>query len=125
MLWTTLNIGVISSNIAPGKDVCSCLSMRLGVCVCVEVSRWTYPPSMISYQTFNRSITITILDIIHRSVFYLKLNISKTGLFPSSGGTYVVAPNRKSYSLPPDISSNNDRIYKTNTTQTNNTNSRY
>jgi hypothetical protein len=34
------------------------------------------------YKTVN-DMTITILDIIHRTVFYLKLNVSETGLFPS------------------------------------------
>jgi nucleoside recognition membrane protein YjiH len=34
--------------------------------------------------------TTTILDIIHRPVFYLKHNVSEAVLSPSSGGTYSV-----------------------------------
>jgi hypothetical protein len=40
-------------------------------------------------------------------------------LSPSSGGTYSVGPNRQSYSLSPDTSSNTYNIYETNTTKTN------
>jgi hypothetical protein len=35
-----------------------------------------------------RLITITILDIIHRPVFYLKYDVSETELSPTSGGSY-------------------------------------
>jgi hypothetical protein len=41
----------------------------------------------------SKCITITILDIIHRAVYYLKHNVSQTGLSPFSGGTYSVGPN--------------------------------
>jgi hypothetical protein len=36
-----------------------------------------------AYYTTVNDMTIAILDIIRRTVFYFKLSISETGLFPS------------------------------------------
>jgi hypothetical protein len=47
------------------------------------------------------NITITILNIIHRPVFYVKetQRFRDCSLSPSSGGAYSDGPNRKSWSL--------------------------
>jgi hypothetical protein len=50
---------------------------------------WTF-----RYLIVQICITIAILDINHRPVFYLETNISETILFPSSGilDTYATDP---------------------------------
>jgi hypothetical protein len=46
------------------------------------------------------TITVTILDIIHRTFFYLKHDVSETSiLYPYSGVTYSFGPNRVNLSL--------------------------
>jgi hypothetical protein len=43
------------------------------------------------------NITITILDIIHRPVFYLKHDVLETGLSSPSGGTYSAEAGTSSF----------------------------
>jgi hypothetical protein len=45
-------------------------------------------------DNLSQKVTVTIIYINHRPVFYLKHDVSETGLSPLSGGTYSVRHNR-------------------------------
>jgi hypothetical protein len=69
----------------------------------------------------NYHITITILDIIHRPVFYLKHGVSETEFcLQHQVERTQVAPIDRARLCLPDTSNNTNRIYKANTTQTTN-----
>jgi hypothetical protein len=61
----------------------------------IATVRIKYIPGMLNILI---KITITILDIIHHPVFYLKHDVAETGLSPSSSGTYSVGTNKESFS---------------------------